>query len=223
MATRCCWPPERSSGNRSARSVSSTARSASSPTERALRRFQPSSSSGRVTFSRAVRAGMRLKSWNTNPKVRRRSAATPAGAIVDSHLPSTITSPLVGVVRPPAMVSRVDLPDPDAPMIATSSPACTSRSTPDSAVIAVSPLPYCIEMPSSWRRTSEVSTFGVSTDSTTGNSVIGGSLRLRPSPGGHVLAPRCSTATERRARRQMPAPAGPRSGPTNAPPPPPRR
>ena len=47
------------------------------------------------------------------------------------------------------MVRSVDLPDPEAPMIATSSPACTVRSTPDSAVIAVSPLPYCMETPSS--------------------------------------------------------------------------
>ena len=40
-----------------------------------------------------------------------------------SRCPSTTTSPDVGESRPPARLSRVDLPDPDGPMTATSSPA----------------------------------------------------------------------------------------------------
>jgi hypothetical protein len=48
-------------------------------------------------------------------------------------MPQTSTSPLVGSSRLPAMVSNVDLPDPDGPITATISPARTDRSTPASA------------------------------------------------------------------------------------------
>src|SRR4051794_10722061 len=43
--------------------------------------------------------------------------------------PSTDTSPMVAVSRPPAMLSRVDLPQPEVPTMQTSSPASTWRST----------------------------------------------------------------------------------------------
>ena len=65
MATRCCWPPDISSGKRSARSPMPTSSSAAQAAAIAGRRRSPSSSRGRATFSAAVRAGIRLKSWKT--------------------------------------------------------------------------------------------------------------------------------------------------------------
>ena len=46
--------------------------------------------------------------------------------------PSVTTRPAVGRSRPPTMPSRVDLPQPDGPMIATVSPSRTIRSTASS-------------------------------------------------------------------------------------------
>ena len=63
---------------------------------------------------------------------------------------------------PPARLSRVDLPDPDGPITATSSPAATVRVRPRSACTAASPDP--------WMRTTSVS-------SSTG-SVIGPTLSV---------------------------------------------
>lgn len=59
-ATRCCWPPDISSGKRSAISVSFISASAARASLRALRTETPSSSRGSAMFSAAVRAGMRL-------------------------------------------------------------------------------------------------------------------------------------------------------------------
>ena len=44
-----------------------------------------------------------------------------------------VTSPLVGVSKVARILSKVDLPDPDAPMIATNSPASTEKLTPANA------------------------------------------------------------------------------------------
>ena len=58
--------------------------------------------------------------------------------------------PDVGLSSPPARVSSVDLPEPDGPMIATSSPACAANETPRSACTAVSPSPWTRVTESSW-------------------------------------------------------------------------
>src|SRR3712207_8251209 len=55
----------------------------------------------------------------------RRTAATCFAVMPARSCPSTSTDPEVGVSRPPARWSRVDLPEPEGPMTATSSPACT--------------------------------------------------------------------------------------------------
>jgi multisubunit Na+/H+ antiporter MnhC subunit len=56
-----------------------------------------------------------------------------------SSMPQTSTSPLEGSSKLPAMVSSVDLPEPDGPITATISPARTDRSTPASAHTAEVP------------------------------------------------------------------------------------
>ena len=65
IAIRWRWPPDSSSGKRSATSSSPTSSSASSASRRASRGRTPSSSRGSATFSAAVSAGIRLKSWKT--------------------------------------------------------------------------------------------------------------------------------------------------------------
>ena len=45
-----------------------------------------------------------------------------------------MTSPLVGSSRLPAIVSRVDLPEPDGPITATKWPSSTDRSMPSRAL-----------------------------------------------------------------------------------------
>jgi hypothetical protein len=105
---------------------------------RAFLTLNPSSSSGNATFSAAVRDGIRLKSWNTNPNVLRRRAARSRRLMAPTSAPSTTTLPPVGWSSPPARFSSVDLPEPLGPMTATSSPACTVRVTPSSARTAVS-------------------------------------------------------------------------------------
>ena len=75
-ATRCCSPPEISSGPcpwrpcRESWSISTLTRSATARRSGRVgppRRDPPRSRSGRATFSAAVRLGIRLKNWKTKP------------------------------------------------------------------------------------------------------------------------------------------------------------
>src|SRR5437870_9290962 len=63
-----------------------------------------------------------------------------------SSWPSTTICPPVGRSSPATRLSRVDLPLPEGPMMATNSPAPTARSTPASALTAV---PYALFTPES--------------------------------------------------------------------------
>ena len=65
IATRWLSPPDSSSGNRVARSARPSRCSTSSAAAWAALTRTPSSSSGNATFSTAVSAGSRLKSWKT--------------------------------------------------------------------------------------------------------------------------------------------------------------
>src|SRR5450432_3165820 len=70
-------------------------------------------------FSRTVSHGKTPFSWKT--KMRRGSGSRTAW-------PSTSASPRVWWRKPPMMLSRVDLPQPDGPTMQTNSPSRTSRS-----------------------------------------------------------------------------------------------
>ncbi len=48
--------------------------------------------------------------------------------------------PLLGTSRQPRMFISVDLPEPEAPMIATKSPRSTVSETPRSATTSISPI-----------------------------------------------------------------------------------
>ena len=74
-------------------------------------------------FSSAVSVGSRLKNWKTKPMWRRRSlvrAVSPIAVISWSPIQAL---PEVGRSRPARMCMRVDLPEPDGPITATSSPS----------------------------------------------------------------------------------------------------
>ena len=96
---------------------------------------------GSVMFSIAVRVGTRLKDWKTNPIRSRRSAV-----IFLSDRPASSTSPIdtdpdVTVSSPARQCMRVDLPEPDGPMMAVNSPRRRSTLSPSRARTAVSPEP----------------------------------------------------------------------------------
>ena len=78
---------------------------------------------------------MRLNPWNTNPiSFARMPASRPSGRCESSASPSA-TRPDVGRSSAPSICSRVDLPPPVGPWIATSWPTPIVRLTSFSAVI----------------------------------------------------------------------------------------
>ncbi|CSI53987.1 Uncharacterised protein [Vibrio cholerae] len=76
-----------------------------------------------MTFSSADRLGISRKLWNTNPTDSLRSAARASSSSCESGFPNRYTSPSLGVSNPASSVISVDFPAPDAPTIATLSPA----------------------------------------------------------------------------------------------------
>ena len=75
MATRCCSPPDRSSGAWSMRSARPTMVNSSQARSRVEASDRPSRTRGMATFSQALRPGRSRNDWNTKPKRARRSPA----------------------------------------------------------------------------------------------------------------------------------------------------
>ena len=138
-ATRCCCPPESSLGRWSSRSpIPSRLITVSYQSWSTLR---PAMSDGSVMFSAAVKVGTRLNDWNTNPiRSRRRMVIFLSDRPVRSVSPMW-TRPLVATSSPARQCIRVDLPDPDGPMMAVNSPDRNDNVTPRSAWTSVSPDP----------------------------------------------------------------------------------
>ena len=72
---------------------------------------------------------------------RRRKIVSASSFKEKISFPATVTEPPVGRSRPPSMWSKVDLPEPDVPTMATNSPSSTLRLTPSRAFTSVSLLP----------------------------------------------------------------------------------
>ncbi len=140
IATRCCWPPESSDGRCVRRSASPVRFSRSSKKSRSG--FTPAIESGSRTFSSAESIGSRLKNWKTKPMCSRRSSVTSLSESDATCLPAISTWPPVGLSSAASRCMSVDLPEPDGPMTATSSPGVTESVTPRSASTAASPSPY---------------------------------------------------------------------------------
>jgi hypothetical protein len=102
---------------------------------------RPAMSSGRVMFSPAVSVGIRLKAWKMNPilSLRKRVSSRSESRVMSTSPMNTC--PSVGVSSPARQCSRVDFPDPDAPMIAVNPPEAKSRVMPRSASTLASPTP----------------------------------------------------------------------------------
>jgi hypothetical protein len=82
-------------------------------------------------LSETVNQGKLASSWKTTP--------TRSGTLPRTCLPSMVTVPAVGSIRP-AMISRsVDLPQPDGPTTEKNSPAISSRLSGPSACTAGPP------------------------------------------------------------------------------------
>src|SRR3954468_14428762 len=82
----------------------------------------------RVTLPSALRWGYRLNDWNTMPIFWRTRLMSTSARVMS--VPSTMTTPLVGSSSRLQQRSSVDLPEPDGPMMKTSSPCATARSMP---------------------------------------------------------------------------------------------
>ena len=121
IATRCCWPPESWLGRWVRRSVRPRDSTTSASTARSG--LRPASSSGNRMFCSAVRVGSRLKDWNTNPIWSRRILVTARSGSLERSCCPTHTDPLVARSSPAMQCIRVDLPDPDGPMMAVKDPA----------------------------------------------------------------------------------------------------
>ena len=91
-------------------------------------------------------AHAKLESWGVWRLARRaidrlRSRVRVVLSASSSSSPSTRRLPLWAARRPPSMVSRVVLPEPEGPVRITISPACTLRLMSVSTCLAVSPSP----------------------------------------------------------------------------------
>jgi len=117
MAILCLSPPLRVSGNRLARLAKS----------KYLSRFialfflssflVPANARGSSMFSSTIRDGMRLKNWKMNPMEWSLRADFWSSFNSLTFLPKSLTFPLVGASRRPIILSKVDFPTPDFPLM----------------------------------------------------------------------------------------------------------
>ena len=129
MATRCFWPPERRRESAWTKSPRPTAFKCRMAVSSAWARGMCLTEMGaRVQLSSTFLLLNRLKLWNTMPMRWRRQSRS-AYRSVKSWPPNQIW-PLSGSSSRFKHRSRVDLPEPEAPMMHTTSPFCTSRSMP---------------------------------------------------------------------------------------------
>ena len=92
-------------------------------------------------FSAALIVGSRLNDWKMKPIWSRRSSVSALSLSEVIWVSPRNTSPDVGRSRPASMCSKVDLPEPDGPMIAVNMPASRLTLTSLSAAMVASPVP----------------------------------------------------------------------------------
>src|SRR3990172_2421118 len=141
MATRCFSPPESFSGRKSRRSFKPSCVSRCRAMRRAVPFFWPAKDATKATFSTAVRAESRLKSWKMKPNSCRRMRGNRSSRNSLIGLPLRRIVPSVGLSSAPSIKSRVVFPDPEGPMIRTTSPGSIASDTSRTAVTSVDPEP----------------------------------------------------------------------------------
>ncbi len=92
-------------------------------------------------FSRAVSVGRRLKAWKMNPMWSRRSWVSCLSLRPTSSVSPMVEEPELTVSRPAMQCMRVDLPEPEGPMMAVNSPWGKATLTSSRATTRVSPSP----------------------------------------------------------------------------------
>ena len=92
-------------------------------------------------FSSAVSIGSRLNDWKMNPTLSRRRVVSLASGRFEISIPARNTCPEVMRSKPARQCMRVDLPDPDGPMIAVKVPRVKRTLIEFRAVTRVSPSP----------------------------------------------------------------------------------
>src|SRR5690349_21627093 len=126
---RCCCPPESLPGKALSLSPRPTCSSCLTASASASCLLLPNTLRGAsMTFSSTVRWGKAFHCWKTMPifcRSRLRSVA-----LSWTSTPSTRMLPFWIGSRPLMHISRVDLPEPEPPMIDTTSPLSTVRLTP---------------------------------------------------------------------------------------------
>ena len=142
QATRCCCPPDSSAGRCFNRSAIPTACTNVLNRSREIGRL--AMSAGSLMFSSAFSVGMRLKDWKMKPILSRRSRVSLRSLSFDTVTSSRVMVPSVMESKPARQCMRVDLPEPDGPMMAVNSPRPICTSTPRRACTAASPLPYIL-------------------------------------------------------------------------------
>ncbi|MNZ81625.1 hypothetical protein D3C78_1003010 [compost metagenome] len=129
--TRCCMPPESSSGFLLRHWVKPTSSSFSSTSLRRSFSGRPCISRPKLMFSRTVSQGIRANFWNTMAirlvRIIFSSAGVQWAMSICEPSCSTNNLPRLTVLRPLMQRSRLDLPDPDRPISTQISPLLISR------------------------------------------------------------------------------------------------
>ena len=147
MATRCFCPPESlvtGAWAKSRRPTSARCFFARSSAWALLHFFKVTGAS--VQLSSTFMLLNRLKPWKTMPMLSRRRLTLTCSAARSS--PWNHTCPASGVSSRLMQRSRVDLPEPEGPMMVTTSPGMTEKSTPRSTTLD----PKLFSMPSTRMR-----------------------------------------------------------------------
>ena len=92
-------------------------------------------------FSSAVSVGTRLKAWKMNPMRSRRRRVSLRSDSLPSSISPMKTLPDVRLSRPAMQCMRVDLPEPDGPMMAVKRAAGKPTVTSSRATTVVSSSP----------------------------------------------------------------------------------
>lgn len=136
--TRCCMPPDSSSGQDFSQPPSPQRVSASPARRSRSARGTPWTSRPYPAFSSTLRCGNSAKCWKTMLILVERTRRSSAGERAVRSSPSIRMRPAVGSSRPLSMRSKVDLPEPDRPITTKIWPGSTRNEASITAAVVPS-------------------------------------------------------------------------------------